>query len=131
MSSETSGGFSTATNQAMGTGRAGSAGAGASAPAGAAKESAQEIGHGVKSAAAGVHGLGEKIRGTAGAAVDRAMNDPEGSAKNERVVREGEQEMTTGDFSHNTREREGLPHSERGMGTQRSAGTAKPPPDYY
>lgn len=59
------------------------------------------------------------------------MNDPEGAAKNERIVKEGQKEMQTGDFSKTTREKEGLPHSEREVNLQRGAGAAPPPPDYY
>ncbi|EFE38560.1 hypothetical protein TRV_06754 [Trichophyton verrucosum HKI 0517] len=135
MSSETSGGFSGGVSGGNQAGRAGTAGAGATDPTraggGAAKESVREMGQGVKSAAAGAHGFGERVRGSAGAFVDRAMNDPEGAAKNERVVREGQKEMHTGDFSHSTREKEGLPHSEREVNMQKGAGTAQPPPEYY
>ncbi|KAF3479465.1 uncharacterized protein GIQ15_06441 [Arthroderma uncinatum] len=151
MSSETSRGFTTEANQGVG-GRGGSAGVGATAPTGrgvggAAKESAHGVGHGVKSAVAGVHGMGEKIRGAAGATIDRAMDHPEGVAKNDQTIREGEREMKTGDFNGTTREREGLPHSERAshneqmlhseqaphgeraMHTQNTA-NAQPPADY-
>ncbi|KAM5458345.1 hypothetical protein MaudCBS49596_000258 [Microsporum audouinii] len=116
MASETSGGFTGGLKQTGRDSKAGTAGAGATDPTragGATRESAQGMGHGVKSAAAGIRGMGEKIRGKAGAVVDRAMHDPEGVAENQHTMRQGEREMHGGDFSHSTREREGLPHSER------------------
>ncbi|KLJ08727.1 hypothetical protein EMPG_15841 [Blastomyces silverae] len=64
------------------------------------------LGHGIKSTVAGVHGLGENIRGNVNAAVDRAMKDPEGVRKNEAIAREGEREVETGEFSRATKARE-------------------------
>ncbi|EEQ91471.1 uncharacterized protein BDCG_06591 [Blastomyces dermatitidis ER-3] len=64
------------------------------------------LGHGIKSAVAGVHGLGENIRGNVNAAVDRAMKDPEGVRKNETIAIEGEREVETGEFSRATKARE-------------------------
>lgn len=55
--------------------------------------------------------MGEKIRGAAGAVIDKATNDPEGRAKNEAIKREGEREMRTGEFSKTTKDREGLHHT--------------------
>ncbi|KAM5471986.1 hypothetical protein MauCBS54593_003393 [Microsporum audouinii] len=151
MASETSGGFTGGLKQTGRDSKAGTAGAGATDPTragGATRESAQGMGHGVKSAAAGVRGMGEKIRGKAGAVVDRAMHDPEGVAENQHTMRQGEREMHGGDFSHSTREREGLPHSEREVHSHENereglphserdvnmhggAGNARPPPEYY
>ncbi|OAX85534.1 hypothetical protein ACJ72_00072 [Emergomyces africanus] len=71
------------------------------------KTTASDVGHGVKSTLAGVHGLGETIRGSANAAVDRGMKDPEGVRKNEAIAREGEREVETGQFSQTTKAREG------------------------
>ncbi|EGD93064.1 hypothetical protein TESG_00621 [Trichophyton tonsurans CBS 112818] len=131
MSSETSGGFSDGVRGGNQAGRAGTAGAGATDPTrtggGAAKESVREMGQGVKSAAAGAHVSQTSIE------MEQTwkLRNMEGAAKNERVVREGQKEMHTGDFSHSTREKEGLPHSEREVNMQKGAGTAEPPPDYY
>lgn len=58
--------------------------------------------------------MGEKIRGAAGAVIDKATNDPEGLAKNEAIKRQGEREMKTGEFSKSTKEREGLHHTPGG-----------------
>ncbi|KAK2741743.1 hypothetical protein FQN55_008243 [Onygenales sp. PD_40] len=63
-------------------------------------------GHSIKAAAAGIHGVGESLRGNANAAVDRAMEDPEGVRKNEAIAREGEREVQTGEFSRGTKKRE-------------------------
>ncbi|KAK2809074.1 hypothetical protein FQN50_004127 [Emmonsiellopsis sp. PD_5] len=64
------------------------------------------VGHSIKAAAAGIHGVGESLRGNANAAVDRAMEDPEGVRKNEAIAREGEREVQTGEFSRGTKKRE-------------------------
>ncbi|KAK2797422.1 hypothetical protein FQN51_008454 [Onygenales sp. PD_10] len=64
------------------------------------------VGHSIKAAAAGIHGVGESLRGNANAAVDRAMEDPEGVRKNEAIAREGEREVQTGEFSWGTKKRE-------------------------
>ncbi|EEP78042.1 predicted protein [Uncinocarpus reesii 1704] len=68
----------------------------------------------LKSVAAGIHGMGEKIRGATGAAIDKATNDHEGLRKNENIKRQGEQEMHSGQFSKDTKAREGLHHSAGG-----------------
>ncbi|EEH41094.2 hypothetical protein PAAG_03380 [Paracoccidioides lutzii Pb01] len=64
------------------------------------------VGHGIKSALAGIHGVGESIRGSVNAAVDRAMKDDEGARKNEVIAREGERELETWKFSRATKARE-------------------------
>ncbi|ODH14576.1 hypothetical protein ACO22_06547 [Paracoccidioides brasiliensis] len=64
------------------------------------------VGHGIKSALAGIHGVGESIRGSVNAAVDRAMKDDEGARKNEAIAREGRRELETGKFSRATKARE-------------------------
>ncbi|EEH50369.1 uncharacterized protein PADG_06448 [Paracoccidioides brasiliensis Pb18] len=64
------------------------------------------VGHGIKSALAGIHGVGESIRASVNAAVDRAMKDDEGARKNEAIAREGRRELETGKFSRATKARE-------------------------
>ncbi|KAH8703482.1 hypothetical protein BGW36DRAFT_87344 [Talaromyces proteolyticus] len=63
---------------------------------------------GIKGAIAGIHGAGESIRGTVGAAIDRAFNDQEGVAKNQAIAREGEWEVKAGRFANSTKQREGF-----------------------
>ncbi|KAJ9241860.1 hypothetical protein DTO166G5_936 [Paecilomyces variotii] len=62
---------------------------------------------GLKGALAGIHGVGESIRGSIGKAVDDAFGDKEGVAKNEAVTREGQREIQTGNFAESTKAREG------------------------
>ncbi|EEH16978.1 hypothetical protein PABG_07065 [Paracoccidioides brasiliensis Pb03] len=64
------------------------------------------VGHGIKSALAGIHGVGESIRGSVNAAVDRAMKDDEGARKNEAIAREEKRELEAGKFSRATKARE-------------------------
>ncbi|EEA24875.1 hypothetical protein TMatcc_007974 [Talaromyces marneffei ATCC 18224] len=66
------------------------------------------VGGRIKGAVAGIHGVGESIRGTFNATVDRAFNEPEGVAKNEAIGREGEYEVKSGRFAPSTKQREGL-----------------------
>ncbi|CRG91255.1 hypothetical protein PISL3812_08303 [Talaromyces islandicus] len=61
---------------------------------------------GIKGALAGIHGVGESIRGTVGAAIDSIFNDQNGISKNQAIAREGEWEVKTGQFSKSTKERE-------------------------
>ncbi|KAI1908860.1 hypothetical protein LOZ61_001082 [Ophidiomyces ophidiicola] len=68
----------------------------------------------LKSVAAGIHGMGEKIRGATGAVIDKATSDADGLRKNEAIKRQGEQEMRTGQFSKDTKSREGLHHTPGG-----------------
>lgn len=57
---------------------------------------AEGAGKGLRAAAAGLHGLGESIRGALNAATDRAFGHDESAARNEEVARRGEEEMRTG-----------------------------------
>ncbi|KAI9732931.1 MAG: hypothetical protein M1818_007364 [Claussenomyces sp. TS43310] len=68
----------------------------------------------IKHAAAGIHGLGETIRGTFNSSVDEAFNPAEksGSAavnqsKNDAIAQQGINEVETGHFSANTKAKEG------------------------
>lgn len=57
--------------------------------------------------------MGESIRGTVGAAIDRSFNDHEGAQKNEDIAREGEYEVQSGRFAPSTKQREGIDASRR------------------
>ncbi|PGG95528.1 hypothetical protein AJ79_10009 [Helicocarpus griseus UAMH5409] len=83
-------------------------------------EAAAGVGHGLKAAVAGVHGVGEAIRGSATAAVDRVANEPEGVRRNEAIAREGEREVEQGEFRH-TRDA----GSRSGAGTATGTGTGR------
>jgi len=67
----------------------------------------RESASGVKGLAAAVHGTGEMLRGNINAIVDRAVNDKAGEARNNAIAAAGENEITTGQFSHGTKNREG------------------------
>jgi len=67
----------------------------------------RESASGVKGLAAAVHGTGEMLRGHINATVDRAVNDKAGEARNSAIAAAGENEITTGQFSHGTKNREG------------------------
>ncbi|EAW11865.1 protein dprC [Aspergillus clavatus NRRL 1] len=58
----------------------------------------EEVGRGVKSAIAGIHGAGESLRGALNAAVDKAFGHEEGAARNEAIANRGEQEIQTGNL---------------------------------
>ncbi|KAL4939218.1 hypothetical protein BDV06DRAFT_199329 [Aspergillus oleicola] len=60
----------------------------------------ENVGTGVKGAAAEIHGMGEALRGGMGAAVDRAFGHEEGVAKNDVISKKGDHEMRSGNFSH-------------------------------
>ncbi|KAI9047070.1 hypothetical protein LZ554_009144 [Drepanopeziza brunnea f. sp. 'monogermtubi'] len=62
---------------------------------------------GVKGVLAGIHGLGEKVRGEFNSAVDGAAGDREGLARNRAVAEAGERERVTGRFAAETKVREG------------------------
>ncbi|CZS98105.1 uncharacterized protein RCO7_08873 [Rhynchosporium graminicola] len=62
---------------------------------------------GVKGVLAGIHGVGEKIRGEFNKGVDGAMGDKEGVLKNEQVANAGDRERLTGTFAGETKNREG------------------------
>jgi len=68
----------------------------------------KEAGSGIKAVLAGIHGAGEKLRGEFNSGVDCTFNEREGVAKNERIANAGDSEMTTGEFSHATKNREGV-----------------------
>ncbi|KAJ5034897.1 uncharacterized protein L3040_008165 [Drepanopeziza brunnea f. sp. 'multigermtubi'] len=61
----------------------------------------------VKGVLAGIHGLGEKVRGEFNSAVDGAAGDREGVARNRAVAEAGERERLTGSFAAETKVREG------------------------
>jgi len=61
---------------------------------------------GLKGALAGVHGVGEKIRGTFNAEVDKVAG--EDSSKGVATAASGDREMQTGQFAASTKEREGV-----------------------
>jgi len=66
---------------------------------------------GVKGVLAGIHGVGEKVRGEFNGAVDGAFNEngsqSEGVVKNAAVANAGDAERKTGQFTHATKNREG------------------------
>ncbi|KAJ5902262.1 hypothetical protein N7495_002790 [Penicillium taxi] len=57
-----------------------------------------DVGKGVKGAAAGLHGAGEAIRGTLTSAVDKAFGSDESAQWNEEIARRGEDEIRSGKF---------------------------------
>ncbi|GIJ91499.1 hypothetical protein Asppvi_010465 [Aspergillus pseudoviridinutans] len=59
----------------------------------------EEIGRGVRSAIAGVHGAGESLRGAINTAVDKAFGHEAGAAKNQAIANKGEQEIRSGTLS--------------------------------
>jgi len=67
--------------------------------------------HGVKGVLAGIHGVGEKVRGEFNGAIDGAFNEngsqSEGVVKNAAVANAGDAERKTGQFTHATKNREG------------------------
>ncbi|KAL4963468.1 uncharacterized protein BDV14DRAFT_176602 [Aspergillus stella-maris] len=58
----------------------------------------ENVGSGVKGAAAEIHGMGEALRGGMGAAVDRAFGHEEGVARNDVIAQKGDREMRSGNF---------------------------------
>jgi len=56
----------------------------------------------LKAAAAGIHGVGETLRGTFNSSIDRNVGhaSAETLAKNEQVLQSGRNEMDTGRFDH-------------------------------
>jgi len=67
---------------------------------------------GVKGVLAGIHGIGEKLRGEFNEGIDEAFNEngsqAEGVARNAAVANAGDKELTTGQFAHGTKNREGV-----------------------
>jgi len=63
---------------------------------------------GVKGVLAAVHGAGEALRGNFNAAVDRTFDEPTGAARNTAIANSGEGEIATGQFSTQTKNREGV-----------------------
>ena len=59
----------------------------------AAGTTSQSVGHGIKDAVKGVHGIGESIRGNVNTAVDSAFDDKAGEAKNRAVAQKGANEI--------------------------------------
>ncbi|PYH93454.1 hypothetical protein BO71DRAFT_484539 [Aspergillus ellipticus CBS 707.79] len=66
-------------------------------------QTGEELGRGVKSAAAGIHGAGESLRGGLNAAVDKAFGHEEGATKNAAIARDGEHEIRSGTFGSSQR----------------------------
>merc|ERR1711964_56377 len=64
-------------------------------------------GGGVKGVLAGIHGMGEKVRGEFNKGVDGVVGDKEGVLKNEAVADAGDRERLTGTFAGETKNREG------------------------
>lgn len=56
---------------------------------------------------AAIHGVGEKIRGKFNKGVDDTFDESSGSAKNASIAREGDSEIASGNFSTNTKTKEG------------------------
>ncbi|RMJ25819.1 hypothetical protein PHISP_03292 [Aspergillus sp. HF37] len=69
------------------------------------KRASDQMGQGLKSAIAGVHGTGETLRGSLTSALDKAFGHNESAAKNEAIAAEGEREVQTGNLSHHQSER--------------------------
>jgi len=78
-----------------GAGADGKFGSGTQRRANAASE---ELGRGVIGTTAGIHGVGESLRGTLNAAVDKAFGHQEGTERNQEIARKGEQEIQSGQF---------------------------------
>ena len=53
-------------------------------------------------------GAGETFRGTFNSAVDRTLDEPGTSAKNDAIANQGVREMDTGNFNSETKAREGV-----------------------
>ncbi|KAE9365276.1 hypothetical protein N431DRAFT_430777 [Stipitochalara longipes BDJ] len=66
-----------------------------------------QAGEFTKNLLAAAHGAGEKLRGDFNSTVDKTFNESEGVAKNERIANAGESELSTGQFAHSTKNREG------------------------
>jgi len=75
------------------------------------KDSVKEGVQGVKGVLAGIHGVGEKVRGELNAGIDEAFNEngsqEEGVRRNAAVANAGEKELDTGNFAQSTKNREG------------------------
>ncbi|KAM0806006.1 hypothetical protein BDR22DRAFT_830022 [Usnea florida] len=62
----------------------------------------------LKTAAVGIHGVGETLRGTLNSTVDRRFHaPPEQQAQNERVLNAGRQEIESGHLSEHSRQQGG------------------------
>ncbi|RAL15603.1 protein dprC [Aspergillus homomorphus CBS 101889] len=88
------GGANTATTTTAGPGTTTTTGA----AGGQSARTGENVGRGVKSAAAGIHGAGESLRGGLNAAVDSAFGHDNGAAKNAAIADKGEREIQTGQF---------------------------------
>ncbi|KAN0089337.1 hypothetical protein V8E51_019597 [Hyaloscypha variabilis] len=66
-----------------------------------------QAGEFTKNMLAAAHGAGEKLRGDFNSTVDKTFNENEGVAKNQRIANDGESELSTGQFAHSTKNREG------------------------
>jgi len=74
---------------------------------GTGESTGQKIGGGVGAVFAGIHGAGERLRGEINQGVDEVFGEREGVAKNKAVANAGDQEMATGHFAPETKDREG------------------------
>ncbi|RAK71746.1 protein dprC [Aspergillus fijiensis CBS 313.89] len=87
------------TNTVPTAGTTGTAGtAGTTTAGGQSARTGENVGRGVKSVAAGIHGAGESLRGGLNAAVDSAFGHDQGAAKNAAIADKGEREIETGRF---------------------------------
>ncbi|KAJ5826002.1 hypothetical protein N7474_003140 [Penicillium riverlandense] len=69
-----------------------------------ANAASEEFGRGVIGTTAGIHGVGEALRGTFNAAVDKAVGHQEGVERNQEIARKGEQEIQSGQFTGESNE---------------------------
>jgi len=100
------------------TGGSNQAGAPVGSSTGASGNSGN-AGSGIKGVLAGIHGMGESLRGSLGAAVDRSFGDEEGARKNQAIASQGEYEVQSGNFAKSTQEREGVNVNKRQERQQR------------
>ncbi|KAG8528228.1 uncharacterized protein KY384_007145 [Bacidia gigantensis] len=75
---------------------------------GAAGGGGQGTLQGLKTAAVGIHGAGETLRGTFNSAVDKRFHDPEAVARNQAIADSGRQEIESGKLSQASRAQGGI-----------------------
>ncbi|KAL2826417.1 hypothetical protein BDW59DRAFT_160941 [Aspergillus cavernicola] len=61
-----------------------------------------QVGSGVRSIFAGIHGAGEWLRGSINAAVDRTFGSEEGATRNDAISKAGQEEIRSGRFTQST-----------------------------
>jgi len=71
-----------------------------------ASQALKDSGKGVTGMLAGIHGVGEKIRGKVNAGIDDSFH--EDSSRGVKTAASGDQEIGTGHFSQQTKDREAL-----------------------